>query len=154
MPWKHIKLLVKLLSEIFGLQTVQLLSFSHPLFFLRVEGQQLLMTLQTGECTCVCVSICLRDMESLSVESVSWSWLAWWTKAGKQLWPLVSRLLCYFLLFFTFYSSFLSMWIYPLVGVNQCVWQCVDSHTQQEPHVVTRAHQEKAIKTAPCQFAL
>lgn len=51
--------------------------------------------------------------------------------------------------FFPFSGSFLTGG-YKLV----CVWQGVDLHTQQELHVVTRTHQERAIKTTPCQLAV
>lgn len=129
-------------------------SLKLPLFVSRVVGQQLLVTPQTGDCTCVFVSTsqgygkCLSGKRLLVLLLLLSHWWFMWSTA-KQNGRTREEHLCHSFFFFPFSGSFLTGG-YKLV----CVWQGVDLHTQQELHVVTRTHQERAIKTTPCQLAV
>lgn len=96
--------------------------------FVRFVGQQLLVTLQTGGCTCVFVPPVQGYGKCLLV-------IPHRKTKGRD----VRR---------TSFSSLLSLFQFPLPGsllTSECVPQGVDLHTQ---------HEQWAIKTAPCHSAL
>lgn len=140
---------------------------SPNLNFLSFKGYRAAAAGETADCTCVFVSTSQEYGQS------EWSVLSWCCfssvtdvinskskgNAGKgfilSFWVSVSLTFLY--IYFYFYCSpqcFLSLEVFSQVGIRWLVWQGVDLYTQQELHMVTRTHQERAIKTTPCQLAL
>lgn len=114
------------------------------------------------QCTLVTVPVCLslhvRAMESLWVESISW-YCCYSVIDGLHNGKTKSKHMS-FSLALSFkkkhYTTRFFFWggFFPQLAMSWCMWQGADLHTQQQLYMVTRTHQEKAIKTTPCQLTL
>ena len=125
-------------------------------------GQQLLVTLQTGVCVCQYISgkwkvcewkvspgtvVVIQSPMSHVMNSKNKT-----EKNGRNGRTSSSLRHCRFLILL--HQSLFSGCVLSQVAISRCARQGVDLRSQREFHVVTRTHQERAIKTTPHELTL
>lgn len=109
-------------------------SLNLPLFVSRVVGQQLLVTPQTGDCTCVFVSTsqgygkCLSGKRLLVLLLLLSHWWFMWSTAKQNGEEHLSHS-------FLFFFLFLSLGVFSQVAISWCVCvtRCWFTHTAGAP---------------------